>query len=519
LRAARAAAAALGRIDDDRALAALAGALNRPELTSYALAGMLERVRRLARPEEWSAAAAALTRALHESQTPAQTQAIQGAQAAIAPFITAPSPPAAANSGDTPGPTTVDGGADRARAAAAPAPDSISTEHRDAPVTTTTAPVRASGAPAAATQALLSAAAAHPPQPGSSAAVSRDAQTLAAAVQQLKTATPEATPERLRELSIALVRFGTTPALTPALRDELLALLRERVADPEPSTAAYALDSLRALRDPRAAIVIALLLRTGSASRRAAAVCALADFPHTDTRRLLRFLIQNEGPPIAECAALALAEVGDERDAGALLRVAERGAWPLPAAVSYALTRIAQRGVTRKHTLERVLCELNEHPDRYVRANVAAGLALLGAEPCDSHASASSELDPDVPSALRVARAHFWRSYTPRDAATDRALAQCSGSRDPEVAQACAGIGVVEEPATDGGKLDVYAFGPDGTTVLREQVVALRLANGSVFVGRTDANGHVLLPAAVGGEVVLEDAADAAPLRNSPPAH
>lgn len=449
LRAARSAAAALGRIDDAHALAALAGVLDRPELTTYTVAAMLERSRRLARADEWSATAAALEQGVQQAHAPAQTEELRRAQAAIAPFV--------------------------------------------------------------------SEIAAHEDKAAIPAADGGDAGALISAVQQLRAATRETAPERLRALSGELIRYGATPALTPALRDELLALLRERVTDPEPSTAAYALDALRALHDPRAAGVIALLLRTGSATRRAAAVCALADFPHTDTRRLLRFLMQNEGPRIAECAALALAEVGDERDAGALLHVTERGMWPLPAAVSYALTRIAQRGVTRKHNLERVLCELNDKPDRYVQANVAAGLALLHAQPCKASERASSELGADVPSALRVARAQLWRALTPRDHDTDRALAQCSAASDPEVAQACAGIGVVADPASNGGKLDVYAFAPDGTTALREQVVALRLANGSVFVGRTDANGHVLLPAAVGGEVVLEDAADAAPLRKPRP--
>ena len=59
-------------------------------------------------------------------------------------------------------------------------------------------------------------------------------------------------------------------------------------------------------------------------------------------------------------------------------------------------------------------------------------------------------------------------------------------------------------PALD-SQVDLYAYGTDGETLLRFKLVALRLADGTVFVGYTDINGHLRIANAPRGAVELLD--------------
>ena len=249
---------------------------------------------------------------------------------------------------------------------------------------------------------------------------------------------------------------------------------------------------------------MAQALRTGSASRRAEAVLALGDFDVPEARQLLRFVLQNESPRSAVAASLALAELASERDAEALLHAAERGSWPLPAAVSYTLARVAQRGVQKKRSFERILCRLGAQHDAYVRANVAAGLAALQAEPCDAQLSPEALLAPEAPAAQRVAAAHWLRASA---SASRQALASCSADADPAVAAACSQPS--SEPTVPAqGKLLVQVLAAEGGAAWSERPVALQLPDGAVYVGPTDTNGRVLLPRAVRGEATASDPAD-----------
>jgi len=312
-----------------------------------------------------------------------------------------------------------------------------------------------------------------------------------------------ATPAALQALAGALLRLDGGAHLPAELRERIFQRLSAQLSAADTRSATAALYALRTLRDPRAAPLVAGLLRTGSASRRASAVLALGDHDTVDARRLLRHVLQNESPRSALAASLALAEVASERDAPALLRAAQRGIWPLPAAASYALARIAQRGVLKQHTFERLLCQLAALRDPYVRANAAAGLAALGAEACDAQLSPEAWLEPHAPAALRVAAAH-WLRRSPPAPQRQRALAACASDADPHVAAACSEH---TAPEAAPGKLLVRALSAGGAT-WTDRPLALRLPGGAVYVGPTDANGQLLLSRVPHGEIIMEDPAD-----------
>jgi HEAT repeat protein len=326
-----------------------------------------------------------------------------------------------------------------------------------------------------------------------------------------------AEPPTVHESNVLLALGGGLAAhargrqLDTTLQDAVFKQLSgPRLESPDASIAAATLSALRSLADPRAPQHIAQLLRTGSMTRRAAALLALGDYDVIDIRRLLRFVLQTERPELALNAALALAEIGTEHDAEALLRAAERHSWPLPPAAAYALARIAKRGVVKKHTLANVLCRLGRQSNPHVRANAAAGLAALAAPACDSTLTPEAWLDPALPSVVRVAAVRWLQARPELDETsgrTQRLLAECAHDPEASVAQACR-TGIPQPIA--GGRLWVRTYASDGFSVQRTRLVALRRPDASVFVGPSDANGEVILPLDDGdpSDVLLEDPAD-----------
>ena len=334
-----------------------------------------------------------------------------------------------------------------------------------------------------------------------------------------------ANPNLVRELAAKLAQGGVDrdavllalsealASLAPdeldtTLRAELLATLTHIAMGPDDALASRALDGLRGLRGQSALEAIARMLRIPSARRRGAAVFALADFPHEDTRRLLRFVLQHDGPRVSVAAALALGEVGDQRDVAALVHTAQRTLWPVPVAATFGLVRMAQRGVTKRHSMQRMLCELAGSHDPYVRANVAAGLAALAAPGCNDAQAPLHWLEASHASVVRTAAARWARALDPSEPSATHALRVCAHDSDPHVASSCRAEPL---PAPTMQRLSVDALAADGQTPLDERLIALRLANASVFVGYTDSNGHVALTAAPSGDVTLENPADAAP--------
>ena len=334
---------------------------------------------------------------------------------------------------------------------------------------------------------------------------SADNTALSALAERLERKAPH--PElSLQACAGAMLR---ATALPTALRERLLQQFQAYLTQPDETVATSALYALRASRDPRAARWIAALLRGSSAPLRAAAVQALGDFEQVEARRMLRDMLRGDNVQNASNAAIALAEIGSDRDVEALLRAAERGCWPVPPSAAYAAARITQRGATRKHSLERVLCRFTQLRDTYVLANSVAALAALGAEACDAQISPSALLDPALPSALRVAAAtwlHNTRPRTPEESAQhSAALASCAADHDVAVATACMPHA---QAATTPGLTLLRLSDSDGQTALPNRVVALRLPDATVFIGQTDAAGQLLLPRAETGALQLEDPAD-----------
>jgi len=294
-----------------------------------------------------------------------------------------------------------------------------------------------------------------------------------------------------------------------ALYERLLQQFQAYLSQPDETVAMSAIFALRAANDQRSAPWIAGLLRGSSPQLRAAAIQSLAGFDQPEARRMLRDMLRGDNVQNASNAALALAELGTDRDVEALLRAAERSSWPLPPAAAYATARITARGVTRKHSLERVLCRFARLRDSAVLANIVSALATLGADACDAQMQPKPLLDSTQPSSVRAAAA-LWlqsmRPHSPEESAERNALlSRCVSDHDSTVAAACRPSG--PRPAPLGHTL-LRVLDPDAHSALTHRVIALRHPDGTVFVGQSDNTGHVYLPRAAPRELRLEDPAD-----------
>jgi hypothetical protein len=207
-------------------------------------------------------------------------------------------------------------------------------------------------------------------------------------------------------------------------------------------------------------------------------------------------------------AVVALGEIGDHRDLLALLKVGLRHHWPVPGAVAYAVSRLAQRGQLRAHADQAQLCALGSSREPYVRANVAATFAVLGMGGCgEKGPDPLRGLGAEHAALVRAAAARW--AFAARDAgkldpaAANAALERCRDTDvEGSVREACEAPGTtpVAREATD-----LYAYAADGTTLLRGGLLAVRLADGSAYLGFADANGHLRLPSAPKGPIRLED--------------
>ncbi len=304
----------------------------------------------------------------------------------------------------------------------------------------------------------------------------------------------------------ALGRLAHAGKLPQPLAQRALQSLARQAQNEDPELADRAVEAI-ALFGPEGAIEqIATILRVPSSRRRAAAVAALGQLGDARTRPLLRYLLDHGSVHEAVAAAAALGETGDQRDVRALIRSTKRLHWPVPGAAAYALARMAQRGVLKPHLSARELCALGRSREPYVRANVAAALAALGAGACDHGPDPLSWLEPEHAPIVRAAAARW--AYTAAAAGhldgakVSFALEACAATDlEPSVRAACA------EPPRSARRepTEVYAYGGGGVRLLRETLVALRLADATVFLGYTDANAHLRLPAAPQGELRLED--------------
>jgi len=306
----------------------------------------------------------------------------------------------------------------------------------------------------------------------------------------------------------ALARLQKRKALDAPIAQRALEALARRVADDDAQLGDRALHALALWGTRPAMEQLVLQLRSPSSRRRATATWLLSHFADPQAREVLRYAMEHGVTRVATAAAAALGEVGDGRDLAALQRMARRRHWPVPGAIAYAMARLAQRGVVKKHSARRALCELGGSREPFVRANVAAAMASLGAAPCERGPDPARWLahggDPMVrtSAALWLSRAAGHGALGSHSEAEVEALLERCAQRDiePSVRAICAEPRSPElrEPAL------VYAYDRDAETLLAGKLLALRMADGTAFIGYSDLNGVMRLPQAAKGPIVLD---------------
>lgn len=266
-----------------------------------------------------------------------------------------------------------------------------------------------------------------------------------------------------------------------AVRDAFLRILRGR----DRMLGARVVDSASRWDHAHATQVL-----TTASRAHPSALMALRDLP------LLRRTLQT-GTVASQLAALAgIGRHGDASDVERLVETASTGRWPLPAGAAFALAELTRREIPIGAD---VLCPLLSRRDAHVRANVLVALTRTGAT-CPER-EAMTFLDAAHASSVREAAAR-WLAASRPGASTRDALARCAeDDLAPEVSRACAH----PELPTETQLADVYAYAFDRENLLRDQLIALRFADGSALLVHTDANAHVRWPTAPAGRIMLDD--------------
>ena len=201
-------------------------------------------------------------------------------------------------------------------------------------------------------------------------------------------------------------------------------------------------------------------------------------------------------------AALALGERGSAADASALIELAARGGWPASASAAFAVARLARRGDLSAEHLPALCAAARQRRAPHLRANLVVALAATRGrcEGGDAPLHPRTWLRQVHAPVVRSAAARWLAASYPAEA--EHELAGCvDEALAPEVREACSDPSL---PPLE-GDADVYVYGSDGTGLLREIVVGLRLADGSSYVVRSDANAHVRLEGAPRGALGLDD--------------
>jgi HEAT repeat protein len=305
----------------------------------------------------------------------------------------------------------------------------------------------------------------------------------------------------------ALARFDGDE-LSVALRDRSRAALVTLVAGPDRRLAARAIDTMARWGHP--SLVPALLdLEPGLVPPvRRALVGALRAFDDPKAVTRLAALAEHGERAVRVAAAGALGERSTAERVALLLSLAQTASWPVPAAASFSLARMARRGVIAEAGPHgEALCELAASRSPYVRANAAAALAALAVPRCPGgEPDPLTWLGPRHAPAVRVAAVRWLASApasTPeRQKTIDEALEHCiHADLASEVVGACRDPSL---PPLD-AEADVYTYEADGDALLADRLVALRLTDGTVLLTRSDPNGHVRLEPAPSGALILDD--------------
>jgi HEAT repeat protein len=281
-------------------------------------------------------------------------------------------------------------------------------------------------------------------------------------------------------------------------------LLLELAAHPDRRLASAALAAVSSWAEPTLAAPLAELAARLPASRRGPVAAALGAIDDERARRALRALA--EGEDGAALVALSrLGEHGGREEAEWLLGRAGTLPWPRSAAASFAIARLGRRGFLEAGDVP-AICALGRSHDPWVRANLAVALAALGAGACEGDGPDPLRwLEPPRSAVVRAAAARWAHAAASRgaiDAArVSEALARCARAPLPGPAErACAAPAL--PPCDD--VADIVAWSADGRTVLERTIVALRLADGTVFVTETDDGGRIQLAGVPAGALALD---------------
>ncbi|HJL14853.1 MAG TPA: HEAT repeat domain-containing protein [Sandaracinaceae bacterium LLY-WYZ-13_1] len=313
----------------------------------------------------------------------------------------------------------------------------------------------------------------------------------------------------LMALAHALPRLESDESLPQATSERALRLLLRMAQADDGALAARALDVVVAWRPPRAAPRLVAILERAGPRRRIAIARALGALDHDASRAALRDLLTRPSVSLQTQAASVLGEHGGTTEAQLLLERAPDLPWPASAAAAFSLARLARRGILESgESTFGGLCRLGTSHDPFVRANVAIALAALSAPPCPSGAHPLAWLERRHAAVVRAAAARWAHSAAESGhiptAPASQALDACAAEPlAAEVAEVCARPTL---PPMD-AQADVFAHAPDGERLLASRLVALRLADGTVWLTRTDANGHLRLHDAPRGPLSLEDPA------------
>jgi HEAT repeat protein len=320
----------------------------------------------------------------------------------------------------------------------------------------------------------------------------------------------------LLALGGVLARMHDEHSVPESLAERAFTILVARVRSNDPLVADYALDALAAWGPAEAIEFLGQLLRTPSNRVRALVTAAIGRLEHEDTRQVLRYVLDQGGTRAGVAACVALAEVGDERDLGALRRVAQRRSWPLPTAATYAIAKIAIRGQIKPHVAQRALCELGASREPYVRANVAGALAQLNLAACDQGGpDPIAWLASSASPAVRFAAARWTRAALAGqriDAkAALAALDTCAlKDVDPHVRAVCRGEDLA--PSGAASALTVQALPADAQASVphtSDSLIAVRAPSGLVLLGYTDRKGELNAGRIEPGMVLVESPASA----------
>lgn len=311
----------------------------------------------------------------------------------------------------------------------------------------------------------------------------------------------------LMALAGALPRLAEADELTDETATEAKRMLLSMARSDDEQLAARALDVLTAWHPAGVAPALEEALRRAAPRRAAAVARALGAIDDDIAREALRELLRRPSVTLNTVSASVIGEHGGAEEARLLLSRRDELAWPASAAAAFALARLSRRGVlTLDDDVHEGLCGMAASHDPFVRANVAIAMAALQAPPCASGVHPLSWLDREHAGVVRGAAARWAHAaaeagHLPAPT-VEEALARCAGEPlMPDVARVCARptMPTLESEA------DVFAHTPDGRGLMRQRTVALRLADGSVWVTLTDANGHLRLAHAPTGSLALED--------------